>query len=304
LDNLKVWFTRRRRAQKVVLSRPVLERLESRRLLSSTLFVDAAAPGPAHDGSSWADAFTDLQSALRAATAGTTIDVAQGTYKPTTDTNRNATIQLIDGVTLEGGFAGNIGADPNLRNTTATPTILSGDIGAVGNNSDNSYSVVNGGGTDATAVLDGFIVTGGNGDVGNIGQAGGGIDIVNGTPIISDCTFTGNFGIYGGGLCSHDSSPTITDCLFSNNSAGQPGTGGGGAIFETGGSPTALTVRRSLTIALSPETTPPSAADLATSHRAARPSPIASSMVIQVGPDLTPRQAPRSPTVMSRVLCL
>jgi len=114
--------------------------------------------------------------ALRAATAGTTIDVAQGTYKPTTDTNRNATIQLIDGVTLEGGFRRQyralirIFAIQRLRRRFCRATSEpSGTIRT------NSYSVVNGGehgrhggppmGSLSLAEMD---------DVDNIGQAGGG----------------------------------------------------------------------------------------------------------------------------------
>jgi hypothetical protein len=213
-----------------------IEPLESRRLLSTTLFVDATAPGATHDGSSWADAYTDLQSALHAATAGTTIEVAQGTYKPTTGTDRTVSFQLINGVTLEGGFAGNPAADPNVRDPANTPAILSGDIGTIGNNSDNSYSVVTSNQSDATAVIDGFTITGGNADVSVVGQAGGGMDINNGSPTVSDCIFHDNFGFYGGGLCSNTASPTITDCTFIHNSAGQGGGAGGGGIFQVYGS--------------------------------------------------------------------
>jgi len=48
--------------------------------------------------------------------------------------------QLEDGVAIYGGFAGNTTSTPGVRNVMAYPTILSGDIGQAGNNSDNSYS--------------------------------------------------------------------------------------------------------------------------------------------------------------------
>ena len=47
--------------------------------------------------------------------------------------------------------------DPNIYQT-----ILSGDIGVVDNNSDNSYHVVTGSDTNSTAILDGFTITAGN----------------------------------------------------------------------------------------------------------------------------------------------
>src|ERR1700733_11717618 len=97
-----------------------IESLELRRLLSvSTLFVDASSPGPTHDGSSWNSAYTDLQQALAAAnpTAGNSvnIEVAKGTYKPTSGTDRNATFQLKDNVSLLGGYAGSTASNPNAR---------------------------------------------------------------------------------------------------------------------------------------------------------------------------------------------
>ncbi len=48
----------------------------------TTLYVDADAPGPIHDGSSWEYAYRNPQDALAVATAGTEIRVAQGVYMP------------------------------------------------------------------------------------------------------------------------------------------------------------------------------------------------------------------------------
>ena len=47
-----------------------VESLEPRMMLSGNLYVDVNSPGPTHDGSSWANAYVDLQAALGAAASG------------------------------------------------------------------------------------------------------------------------------------------------------------------------------------------------------------------------------------------
>src|SRR5262245_31643432 len=82
--------------------RPVVQPLEPRALLS-TVYVDANAPGATQDGTSWATAYTGVQAALTAATPGTEIRVANGTYKPTSGTSRTLSFVLKNGVSLLGG---------------------------------------------------------------------------------------------------------------------------------------------------------------------------------------------------------
>ncbi|GMV98293.1 MAG: hypothetical protein AMXMBFR83_26450 [Phycisphaerae bacterium] len=85
------------------------------RLSTSVIYVDADATG-ANKGTSWADAFTDLQTAILTAQVpgtncpGAELWVANGVYKPTFNLNpldpRGFTFLLADNVRLYGGFEG------------------------------------------------------------------------------------------------------------------------------------------------------------------------------------------------------
>lgn len=71
----------------------------------ANIYVNLNATG-ANNGSSWSDAYNDLQVALANATSGDNIWVAKGTYTPTTGTDRNATFQLKNAVGIYGELAG------------------------------------------------------------------------------------------------------------------------------------------------------------------------------------------------------
>jgi len=195
----------------------------------SRLYVDAAATG-AKDGSSWTDAFDDLRAALAMADISpsvTEIWVARGTYKP--GLLRPTTFQLVSGVGVYGGFDGADspnypGGETLLEQRDPDPntngTILSGDIGTPGDPNDNSYNVVTGSGTDATAVLDGFTITGGmgNGDPGGDDDEGGGMVNIAGSPTVNGCKFVDNYADLGGAMRNDSgSNPTVTRCTFEDN---------------------------------------------------------------------------------------
>ena len=178
-----------------------------------------------NDGTTWGDAFTSLQSGLEAAVAGKQIWVAAGTYKPSNEVggsgDRYRTFQMKNGVAIYGGFTGTE-YDLSQRDISAHETILSGDIGELGNNSDNVYHIFRHQslGLNSTAVLDGFTLTGGNAN--GFAPDNNGGAIANGadnSPTISNCTFTDNFASNrGGAILNASSSPTITNCTFTNNS--------------------------------------------------------------------------------------
>jgi hypothetical protein len=192
------------------------------------IYVDANAPGPLFSGSSWQRAFRHLRDALDIASYGDEILVAEGTYRP--DSNaasptgtgyRNATFQLVSGVTIYGGFPSGGGAlserDPNRYKTILSGDLLENDGPDFANNAENSYHVVTGSGTDPNAVLDGFTITAGN--AGGIlpYNYGGGMYNDFGSPTVSNCTFSGNSAKYGGGAFNNHSSPIVTNCTFSGN---------------------------------------------------------------------------------------
>ena len=202
------------------------------------IFVDADAPSPGN-GSSWETAYTELETAVgQAAGADIAMEiwVAAGTYVPTNPGDpRSATFQLANGVLMYGGFAGTETRRCD-RDPATSLTILSGDVDGDDepdfvNNDENVYHVVTTGGTDWTAVLDGFIITGGNANA-----SGGGMYNIGGSPTISRCVFRANSAFTGGGIWNIGGNPTLTNCLFTGNRA--TWSMGGGAIYSGGGSPT------------------------------------------------------------------
>ena len=211
--------------------------------IAPALVVRAAAvrfviPGGVTSGAcgSWATA-CDLQFALGLAISGDELWVMQGTYKPTSVINRNATFQLKTGVGIYGGFDGTETSRAQ-RDWVNHITILSGDIGAAGN-SDNSYHVVTGSGTNATAVLDGFTITGGNADTFPIEYNGGGMFNIGGSPSLANVTFTGNSAVdNGGGMYNSNSNPSLTNVDFTGNSA----IFNGGGLFNSNSTPSLSSV--------------------------------------------------------------
>jgi hypothetical protein len=201
-----------------------------------TVYVDTNAPGPEHDGNSWATAYVDLQQALHTTDE---IRVADGTYKPTTKLDRRATFQLSYYSRISGGFAGYGAADPDFRDPTHTPTILSGDIGVVGDSSDNSYHVLDIDASYYTAVFDGFTVSDGNADGsggGNSADGGGIYNSESAVGTISNCTFINNSAVSGGGIYNYRSQFTLIHCKFIGNVATGSGFGGGGGgLYNLGG---------------------------------------------------------------------
>jgi len=185
-----------------------------------TLYVNENATG-LNNGTSWIDAYTNLQDALAAVTPNEAIWIASGTYKPTVNGgDRTATFNVTDfNVKLYGGF---VGTETNLSERVfgANETVLSGDL----NNNDaivpvfgdttrddNSYHVIS---SQSTLLLDRLTITGGNANAS--GHNSGAAILKN---------------VVSRGL-------TIRECKISNNTAGSNiisssfASSGGNAVFN------------------------------------------------------------------------
>ena len=195
-------------------------------------YVDDDAP-LGGDGTTWPTAYRHLQDALaEAGVSGeiTAIRVADGHYRPDLDESgnvvpgdRRATFQLLNNVVIYGAYAGIGASDPDLRDLVNSVSILSGDLNGdddadFSSNGENSYHVVFATNTDASAVLDGLTLMGGNadGEAGDDGD-GGGMFGSNGSPTLSNCVIRENHAVYGGGMMIWRGSPNLTNCVFSDN---------------------------------------------------------------------------------------
>lgn len=201
-----------------------------------TVYVDAGAVGPAHDGASWCTAYLDLSTALTVAAGDPNvlaIHVAHGAYVPVPADGadpRSATFTLLDGVLLAGGYAGCGAPDPDARDFALYETVLSGDLNGddgpdFANNAENCYHVVTADHVDEAPILDGFTIRGGNAN-GGTSLNGGGLRIYYTEITIRNCLFTSNHASNtGGALYADQSRPALLHCDFIGN--GADGNGGG-----------------------------------------------------------------------------
>ncbi|SUJ00987.1 Glycine rich protein [Sphingobacterium spiritivorum] len=223
-------------------------------------------------GDSWANAVAELADALvmaknlNAATPGKVkqIWVAGGIYKPMynpadnafgTSAGRNNAFLLVKDVKVYGGFAGSETALAQRDLSAAdNKAILSGDFTGndavagfgstlnITGNAENAYQVVIAAGDAGTAVLDGFTISGGYANGGNLPQInqqqflvsnwGAGMYVANSSGLaISHIEFVGNKATTGAAMAisGNVDAPKIEEVTFTRNHATQSG----GALYST-----------------------------------------------------------------------
>lgn len=220
------------------------------------MLVNPTATGN-NDGSSWANAFTNLQSALSEQADDQEIWIAAGTYRPSISDRTVSFVTNKPNVKLYGGF---VGTETQLSDRVlgTNETIFSGDL--LGNDdanityvnatrNDNSYNVINVQGENTT--LDRITITGGfaNGTTGSLKVGAG---IYKGNVIkkltLTNCKMIRNIANEAGGAISatFDATPSelnISNCQFSENLSGA-----GGAIYSYTGPSVSLTYTFSNTL--------------------------------------------------------
>ena len=168
---------------------------------SGIVYIDSSATSGANNGSSWTNAFTDLQNGLLAARlcdAVDTIKVAHGTYYPSDSVfiydpcdilisaappDRSVSFDIPDSIKLIGAYFGvyaGAGPDSSSRDLKCNKTILCGDIQQDGDSSNNSYHVVTTINVDSITLIDGFCILDGNAD-GIFPNNSGGVRNIAGT---------------------------------------------------------------------------------------------------------------------------
>gem|GEM_PF-165992 len=190
---------------------------------SDILYVHGTAAG-AGDGTSWANAYTDLGDALRATTLFTEVWVATGTYKA--GMVRSSTFLIPPNIAVYGGFSGNEVSRVN-RDVLANVTILSGDLGILNNNTDNAFHVVV---PSQGSVLDGFTITGGNAseNFSDDRGKGAGLWADSASITVSNCKFISNNAYQGGAaIYLKDVNGTFSNCEIISNTTNSTGSGAG-----------------------------------------------------------------------------
>ncbi len=216
--------------------------LISNSIFATTYFVDQDAAGTG-SGTSWANAFTNLQTAINTVIEGDLLFVKAGNYYPSqqmiSGDNRSRAFLLNKNIKIYGGFNG---TETTLaqRNFTTNITLLSGDFNdndtdTNGNGindfgqGENAYTVLVAYGLSNTALIDGVKFFGGNAD----GTAtytyntyslttsnAGGIYNVASNLVVKNTVFNNNSGSFGGGFCNKGACfPKIENCNFIYNFA-------------------------------------------------------------------------------------
>ncbi|MGB5980678.1 MAG: T9SS type A sorting domain-containing protein [Nonlabens sp.] len=190
---------------------------------SAQIYVDASATG-ANNGSSWADAYINLNDALANDVPGDEIWISAGTYTPGTTITSLFSLNQ-NGVKLYGGFNGTESM-LSERDPSTNITILSGDLNSDDtgvefsgvNRSDNAARVLVVNNPDC--LIDGLTITGGHAVGANsTAEEGSAIYINNANFTIKNCVIKDNVVSRGGVIraIARFGNLQIEESIISNN---------------------------------------------------------------------------------------
>lgn len=195
------------------------------------IYVDQQASGQ-NDGSSWLNAFTDLQVALNTARNTTSLNdvifIANGTYKPGLVGDRFTSFDIPEGTFLSGSWDH---LDTTVQDWVGTPTVLSGEIATSLEQS--VYHVVQILNAQDTVRLEGLTITKGFADGIARDQYGAGMTVVNSNVVGRDLFFLENYAVgdsaRGAALYLEGAFVRILNYVFDNN------RGENGSVDQSGG---------------------------------------------------------------------
>ena len=173
------------------------------------------------NGTSWANAYADVQTAINRASSagGGEVWIAKGTYK------HGSAMTMKNNVHIYGGFAGT--ETSKDQRVAGNNTILDGEgkYRVFYNYYSSLNPLTNSAKLDNVTIQNGY-ASDGNDNYSSTADYGAGTYNYYASPEITNCTFTNNSAEdYGGGMYNLDSSPVLTNCTFSNNSASDEGGG-------------------------------------------------------------------------------
>ena len=202
------------------------------------------------NGTSWANAYADVQTAIDSASSagGGEVWIAKGTYK------HGSAMTMKNNVAIYGGFAGT--ETSKDQRVSGNNTILDGEgkYRVFDNNYTKENPLTNSAKLDNVTIQNGYSSDGagmynryaspeitnctfsGNSATGDYSRGGGMSNYNSSSPSLTNCTFSGNSASYdGGGMYNYSSSPVLTNCTFTNNSASSYY---GGGMYNFSSSPT------------------------------------------------------------------
>ena len=187
-------------------------------------FIDSAANG-LHDGSSFDHGYNNIEAAFLFANCDTDIDtlcIADGTYRPPNDTLQMAALTIDRDLYVAGGYEGIGGAPTQQADPDSFITTFSGDIGIIGDTTDNLPHVVYIGSGSTNSTLTGLHIRHGTTtDSTGMHASGAGL-LIDGTIIIDNVILTDNSSTHGASAIhlNPDASLTLINSELLNNFGG------------------------------------------------------------------------------------